>query len=53
MQVTDVAGGYHCEHDGKTYSKMERRYVMLVKAADASGEAFLNLFNDQARCQSS
>lgn len=48
-QVTEVAGGYHCEQDSKTYSRMERRYVLLVKAADASGEAFLTLFNVQVR----
>ena len=47
--MTEVAGGYHCEQDSKTYSRMERRYVLLVKAADASGEAFLTLFNVQVR----
>lgn len=40
---------WYCEHDGKTYESRERRYIMRVKAADASGECFLHLFNDQVR----
>lgn len=47
-KVTPVAGGWHCEGDGRTYTKMVRRYVLLIKVADSSGEAFLNLFNDEA-----
>lgn len=47
-KVTPVANGWYCEGDGKTYTKMVRRYVLLVKVADLSGEAFLNLFNDEA-----
>lgn len=40
---------WYSEHDGKTYPTRERRYIMRVKAADASGECFLHLFNDQVR----
>ena len=48
-QVVQQGEGWYCEHDGKTYETRERRYIMRVKAADASGECFLHLFNDQAR----
>ena len=46
-QVTPQGDGYFCEFDGKTYERMERRYVLLVKASDATGEAYLNMFNEQ------
>jgi hypothetical protein len=46
-QVTPQGDGYFCEFDGKTYDRMERRYVLLVKASDATGEAYLNMFNEQ------
>lgn len=48
-QVMPQNGGYYCEFDGKTYERMERRYVLLVKAADATGETYLNMFNEQVR----
>lgn len=47
-KVTPVEDGWHCEFDGKTYSRMVRRYMLLIKMADSSGEASLNLFNDEA-----
>lgn len=47
-KVTPVGDGWHCEFDGKTYNKMVRRYMLLIKMADSSGEASLNLFNDEA-----
>lgn len=46
-QVTPQGDAYFCEFDGKTYERMERRYVLLVKASDATGEAYLNMFNEQ------
>jgi Replication factor-A C terminal domain len=49
-QVTPQGDGYFCEFDGKTYERMERRYVLLVKASDATGEAYLNMFNEQVKC---
>lgn len=52
LQVTPQGDGYYCEFDGKTYNKMERRYVLLLKASDATGEAYLNLFNDQVKFSS-
>lgn len=48
-QVVHQGDAWYCEHDGKTYESRERRYIMRVKAADASGECFLHLFNDQVR----
>ena len=47
MQVRPEGNSYICDFDGKVYDTMERRYVMLLKASDESGEAYLNLFNDQ------
>ncbi len=47
MQVTPAGDGFYCEFDGKTYDTMERRYVLLLRAADFSGEAYLNMFNEQ------
>ena len=46
-QVTPQGDAYFCEFDGKTYERMERRYVLLVKASDATGEAYLNMFNEE------
>lgn len=49
--MTPQGDGYYCEFDSKTYAKMERRYVLLLKASDATGEACLNLFNEQVDMQ--
>jgi replication factor A1 len=48
-QVILQGDGYWCEQDSKSYETMERRYVLRLKAADCTGEAFLAVFNDQAR----
>lgn len=50
-QVTEQGNGvYFCEYDGSTVHQMERRYVLSAQAADFTGEAYLNLFNDQVSC---
>ena len=48
-QVVQQGEGWYCEHDGRTYPDMVRRYVMQAKCIDASGEATLSVFDDQAR----
>ncbi|XP_051147920.1 replication protein A 70 kDa DNA-binding subunit B-like [Andrographis paniculata] len=48
-KVTDAVGsGYWCEGCQKNEQDCSLRYVMVVKVSDASGEAFLSVFNDQA-----
>ncbi|XAR63809.1 hypothetical protein NMG60_11023902 [Bertholletia excelsa] len=48
-KVTDAVGsGYWCEGCQKNYDECSLRYIMVVKAADASGEAWLSVFNEQA-----
>ena len=48
MQVVQQGEGWYCEYDGRTYPDMVRRYVMQAKCIDASGEATLSVFDDQA-----
>ena len=45
--MTQQGDAWYSEHDNKTYQVRERRYIMRIKAADASGECFLHLFNEQ------
>ncbi|XP_034684134.1 replication protein A 70 kDa DNA-binding subunit B-like [Vitis riparia] len=48
-KVTDVIGsGYWCEGCQKNDDECSLRYIMVVKDSDASGEAWLSLFNEQA-----
>ncbi len=48
-QVVQQGEGWFCEYDGRTYPDMVRRYVMQAKCIDASGEATLSVFDEQAR----
>ncbi|RVX18422.1 Replication protein A 70 kDa DNA-binding subunit B [Vitis vinifera] len=48
-KVTDAIGsGYWCEGCQKNDDECSLRYIMVVKVSDASGEAWLSLFNEQA-----
>ncbi|KAH6807726.1 RPA70-kDa subunit B [Perilla frutescens var. frutescens] len=48
-KVTEAVGsGYWCEGCQKNEDDCSLRYIMVVKVSDASGEAFLSVFNDQA-----
>ncbi|KAG8379305.1 hypothetical protein BUALT_Bualt07G0074600 [Buddleja alternifolia] len=48
-KVTEAFGsGYWCEGCQKNEQDCSLRYIMVVKVSDASGEAFLSVFNDQA-----
>ncbi|XP_034680354.1 replication protein A 70 kDa DNA-binding subunit B-like [Vitis riparia] len=48
-KVTDAIGsGYWCEGCQKNDDECSLRYIMVVKDSDASGEAWLSLFNEQA-----
>eukprot|EP00850_Spirogloea_muscicola_P008842 SM000048S16554 [mRNA] locus=s48:413659:415851:+ [translate_table: standard] len=42
------ADQYYCEACQKTFASFKRRYVMNAKASDATGEAWLSVFNEQA-----
>jgi len=39
--------GWYCEFDSKVYPSMVRRYVMLTKCVDATGELNISIFNEQ------
>lgn len=39
--------GWFCEYDQQIYMSMVRRYVMLAKCVDASGDCLLSVFNEQ------
>ncbi|KAL1566380.1 Replication protein A 70 kDa DNA-binding subunit B [Salvia divinorum] len=48
-KVTEAVGsGYWCEGCQKNEDGCSLRYIMAVKVSDASGEAFISVFNDQA-----
>ncbi|KAI7845557.1 hypothetical protein COHA_000848 [Chlorella ohadii] len=46
--VEQGPGQYYCEYDGTTLSSMVRRYIFNAKVMDESGEAYVQVFNDQA-----
>ncbi|OIW19664.1 hypothetical protein TanjilG_18474 [Lupinus angustifolius] len=48
-KVTESIGaGYWCEACQKNDDQCNLRYIMIVKVSDASGEAFLSIFNEEA-----
>ncbi|KAL0442066.1 UNVERIFIED_CONTAM: Replication protein A DNA-binding subunit B [Sesamum radiatum] len=48
-KVTEAVGsGYWCEGCQKNEDNCSLRYIMAVKVSDASGEAYLSVFNEQA-----
>ncbi|KAK1372132.1 Replication protein A subunit [Heracleum sosnowskyi] len=48
-KVTEAIGsGFWCEGCQKNDDQCNLRYIMVAKVADASGEAMLSFFNDQA-----
>ncbi|KAM3318841.1 replication protein A 70 kDa DNA-binding subunit B [Capsicum chacoense] len=48
-KVTDAVGsGYWCEGCQKNDAESSLRYIMALKVSDASGEAWLSAFNEQA-----
>ncbi|KAK6148622.1 hypothetical protein DH2020_019534 [Rehmannia glutinosa] len=48
-KVTEAVGsGYWCEGCQKNEEDCSLRYIMVVKVSDASGEAYLSVFNEQA-----
>lgn len=48
-KVTEALGsGYWCEGCQKNDAECSLRYIMAAKASDATGEAYLSVFNDQA-----
>lgn len=46
--IEAVGSGYWCEGCQKNDEECSLRYIMVVKVADATGEAWLSLFNEQA-----
>ncbi|KAL7161211.1 hypothetical protein ACSBR2_041795 [Camellia fascicularis] len=48
-KVTEAIGsGYWCEGCQRNDEECSLRYIMVVKVSDASGEAWLSVFNEQA-----
>ncbi|MED6119851.1 Replication protein A 70 kDa DNA-binding subunit B [Stylosanthes scabra] len=48
-KVTESIGaGYWCEGCQKNEEQCSLRYIMVVKVADESGEAYVSVFNDEA-----
>ncbi|KAL3513035.1 hypothetical protein ACH5RR_025752 [Cinchona calisaya] len=48
-KVTEAIGsGYWCEGCQKNDAECSLRYIMVLKVSDASGEAWLSVFNDEA-----
>ncbi|KAG6404070.1 hypothetical protein SASPL_136307 [Salvia splendens] len=48
-KVTEAVGsGYWCEGCQKNEDGCSLRYIMALKVSDASGEAFVSVFNEQA-----
>ncbi|KAK9902800.1 hypothetical protein WJX75_006399 [Coccomyxa subellipsoidea] len=47
-KVVKQGKGWFCEYDQQIYMSMVRRYVMLAKCVDASGDCLLSVFNEQA-----
>ncbi|KAF5205815.1 Replication protein a dna-binding subunit b [Thalictrum thalictroides] len=46
--VEAIGSGYSCEACQKNDNECNLRYIMVVKVADPSGEAWLSVFNEQA-----
>ncbi|KAG6474057.1 hypothetical protein ZIOFF_067981 [Zingiber officinale] len=46
--IEAVGSGYWCESCQKNDEESSLRYIMVVKVTDASGEAWLSVFNEQA-----
>ena len=46
--VEEGPNNYLCAATGKHFSSFTRRYIMRCRVTDASGEAWVNVFNDQA-----
>lgn len=44
----EIGSGYWCEGCQKHETECSLRYIMVVKASDSSGEAWLSVFSDQA-----
>ncbi|KAI4335903.1 hypothetical protein L6164_014499 [Bauhinia variegata] len=48
-KVTEAIGsGYWCEGCQKTDEECRLRYILVVKVSDASGEAYVSVFNEEA-----
>jgi hypothetical protein len=47
--VEQPDGRFYSEGDGKFCDRAVHRYVLSLKAMDASGDVYLNLFNEQVR----
>ncbi|RWR72880.1 replication protein A DNA-binding subunit B [Cinnamomum micranthum f. kanehirae] len=48
-KVTEAVGsGYWCEACQKNDEECSLRYIMVIKVTDATGEAWLSVFNEQA-----
>ncbi|KAE9602219.1 hypothetical protein Lal_00049617 [Lupinus albus] len=48
-KVTEsIGGGYWCEGCQRNDDQCNLRYIMVVKVSDASGEAFISVFNEEA-----
>ncbi|XXG46602.1 hypothetical protein AAC387_Pa02g1408 [Persea americana] len=48
-KVTEAVGsGYWCEACQKNDEESSLRYIMVIKVTDATGEAWLSVFNEQA-----
>ncbi|KAI4343969.1 hypothetical protein L6164_011252 [Bauhinia variegata] len=48
-KVTEAIGsGYWCEGCQTTNEKCNLRYIMVVRVSDASGEAYVSVFNEEA-----
>ncbi|KAB1216835.1 Replication protein A 70 kDa DNA-binding subunit B [Morella rubra] len=48
-KVTEALGsGYWCEGCQKNEEECSLRYIMVVRVSDASGEAYVSVFNDEA-----
>lgn len=47
--VEQGPGQYFCEYDGTTLASMVRRYIFNARVMDESGEANIQVFNDQVR----
>jgi hypothetical protein len=52
MQV-EQDGRWWCEGDGCYVDTPEHRYMMTIRLADLTGEAYVTVFNEQVRKESS
>lgn len=48
-QVVKQGDGWYCEYDSKLYPDMVRRYVMLARFIDSTGECLMSVFNEHVR----